>query len=45
MAAPDDLRRWQGLDLGYTDLRGAVWRRQARRGAAAPNRADESVPA
>jgi aspartate/methionine/tyrosine aminotransferase len=29
MAAPDDLHRWQGLDLGYTDPRGAVWLRQA----------------
>jgi aspartate/methionine/tyrosine aminotransferase len=29
MAAPDDLHRWQGLDLGYTDPRGALWLRQA----------------
>jgi aspartate/methionine/tyrosine aminotransferase len=28
MAAPDDLRRWQGLELGYTDPRGAIWLRQ-----------------
>ena len=29
MAAPEDLHRWQGLDLGYTDPRGAIWLRQA----------------
>jgi aspartate/methionine/tyrosine aminotransferase len=29
MATPDDLRRWQALDLGYPDPRGAVWLRQA----------------
>jgi aspartate/methionine/tyrosine aminotransferase len=28
MATPDDLRRWHGLELGYTELRGAVWLRQ-----------------
>jgi aspartate/methionine/tyrosine aminotransferase len=28
MAAPDDLRRWQALELGYTDLWGAIWLRQ-----------------
>ena len=29
MAGPDDLHRWQGMDLGYTDPRGAIWLRQA----------------
>lgn len=29
MAAPDDLRRWEGLDLRYADPRGAPWLRAA----------------